>query len=772
MANDTSSLVGSFQGAFISDLLEEFRRDFMRTVFRCMVIPKEAEDDWGNEVRIKHAENLRSFFQKTIGDWVKDYEDFFNEHIPLGIKKSFEDLHYIGNDFLKNYSSDKTYKEVWSELHSVSFSNFLHAKPWQNFGQESDERSLCGIFGIAAFTIHDRKCRLIQPPPMGTEGYEHLSSFFPHTEIETLRKLHSSFLSESKDYHFELRDDFGVWPAVHTGRTAVCYDTRQYQHLESGGGKSYWEKNRAVRCAAFIQICPNAKAQQLERVGFLQLKCCLPGFVDAIMPQSYQKSRKSLYVDGNAILTLRGANEAERNNWLIDFSDEWWDLKVEDDQCPVLFSRLRKRSKQWVDRLHGAFTLCKYVADSLERALLEREQRRYRERLGLLDAPLEEMLQAVSRLATAGYEVSSIVRDPSDTVFGVHRDVAYLFTENSGSLCILSDHEITLIHGLGYDLNKEDHQKSLRALMALLLLKWTRCPEQLTNVAFEELIAIAVKWLDEFKKGSHNVKLAGLIGKILIGDTMTPLSKMLEDNYDLEKLKWAAEAAKAMLFTPFKLDEHTINVLPVCVAMAVETVTIGKKEERIYGTGRPAMTKTSLKPLKSPCETSSIIQFLLGIRHEYENRSPAETPRKLKIAVDIHDATRKYSLTLAFTPSYIDSTGHENAADSQRKVAEALAAQCERNHDVERYGRRFSVHIGNFYSPYLNLVSKFSHDWRWVKLQNSGAKGDKIALIHVQHTQDEYSFIVELDISSVCRHLLLLKWEPKNGDHDEGNNSR
>ena len=720
MSQEISILIQNYQGTFILDLLNEFRKDVIRCIFRDMVVPSDANNQ--RAAQTQHAEALKAFLSdSSVSDWEKAFASWLGQACPKQVKCLYTSLQTEAKTFISQYSG-KPKSQTWAYLYSEDFSGKLRISAGD--GQTPAAASLAGLFNVVALSIDRGNIKLIQPPDITLSGGFHtLRCCFPILETSMLEGLARQFTA-GDFLSLPLETAFSASPAIRRGHTAVCYNTGYYKH--DAKGKTFLNKSRNVFNTCFLQVRPIVDNSHISNpVGFIQLQCCLPGLMEVLVPKKLCHGRNVLLLEDGKLVAKQAYAGDPGPVVLTEFADNWLESD-KDKQELCAFWRLSELSHGWLRRLYNFLELSKLQAEMLEKELHRRDQERYRQRLELMDKQIGQMLDAVTVLQKSSSEVRAIVRDPSDAIFGIHPLVAPLFDENSGGLKVASDFSAHIEHQpSNYQETNPQHVRSLRSVMALLLLRWTGNHDDTTKQTYIDSIAGTISWLDACEENEALKPLLSLIKRVLVrseGNGSPPpviprLSEILTEAYPFTALRQGACAAKCLLFTPFKLAADELGLLPIAVALGLNSLKVVSNAASTLPIADEAILekKLSLNPERSPAMPRDIIQFLLGVVGEAGNRKKAARVTTAEVTT----RTTEQQIKIDFAEDYL--TG----ATGTLKLDLRKLLQVPRDWRIE-FGAS-----GNFSSPYMRLVSRLlgvGAEWRTLT-----RKSDLLALKAASH---------------------------------------
>jgi len=523
-------------------------------------------------------------------------------------------------------------------------------------------------------------------------------------------QLAKDFEEEQEFISLPLEEDFSIKPAIFRGHTAVCYDTGYYQHHV--GSLSLLPKARRVYNTCFLQIRPQADLQKANGpVGFIQLQCCLPGLMNFLVPKSTSKDTDVLVLGiDKQLVATKGCEDNFKDVVLAEFANDWWESDKE-RRSLCTFWRLRELTHGWPRRLYNILDLGKRQAAILEKELVRREQHKYRQQLQLLDQPIDDLLSAVGLLQESSSQVYAIVREPSDAIFGIHHQVAPLFDENSGKLVVASDFSARIQHDpMEYDEKEEVDIKSLRSVVAMLLLKWTGYHKKTTTLTYLQFMTKASQWLDKCERDgkAYHWLLSQIRGVLLrpAPNATTPpqvdrMSDLLGTGYPFAALQQGACAAKSLLFTPFKLGASELGVLPVAIAAKLDhkkTFDIDRGEVIKATISDVAAVEEHLTLTRdiSPALPKDIIQFIHGVVGEAFNRRQSLNVDALQIKrwyYEDRDINWQH-IRITFSDSYL-----KGALKKLRGEVDSLL-RADRDWRIE-FGAS-----GNFSAPFKTLANR------------------------------------------------------------------
>ena len=739
MSQDTSIVIQNYQGTFILDLLNEFRKDVIRCIFRDMVVPPDAANQ--RKLQSEHAVALESFLcDSTVADWCGTFATWLEADCPSEIKQLYISLQREAQYFVREFRG-RPKAQVWAYLYSQQFSEKLRISAGE--GQTPAKGSLAGLFNVVALSVDQGKIKLIQPPNITLSGGFHtLTCCFPSLSEDTLNALAQAF-SMADFISLDHEASFSISPALYRGHTAVCYNTGYYKF--NPAQFPFLAKSRKVFNTCFLQIRPIVDASHLENpVGFIQLQCCLPGFMDVLVPKKVCKGRNVLCLQP-PVLTCHEKYDGDENCVVLtEFPDNWLVNDLE-TQTLCAFWRLSELAPGWLRRLYNFLELSKRQAVLLENELRRREQQRYRQRLELLEYPIDQMLAAVSLLQKASSEVRAIVRDPCDAIFGIHHLVAPIFDENSGDLYLTADFAAHIRHEPS-DYNEKDPNdvRSLRCVIALLLRRWTNNHEDTTKMSYSKFVAGTVSWLDEAEHRDAIKPLVSLIRRVLFranqdGETLPlvgRISDLLSPTYPFALLKQSALSAKILLFTPFKLGADQLGVLPIAVALNQDAIEVIGNSTDTFMISDPGIVekKISLKAEVSPLLPRDIIQFLIGISGEIKNRTISISISKTCVQTLFNT---EQSITVTFASDYLIAQ-----LDGLKESLDKLI-QTPRDWRIELGA------AGNFAAPYMRLATRLlGVNHQWFQLTNS----DSVLELKEKNTGNLFKLIVN-------KRVLQLIWK-------------
>ncbi len=706
MAQDIQIFLQNHQGTLILDTLNEFRKDVLRSIFRDMVVPSDSAKT--NDALREHSTRLAAFLcESDISKWKIAFETWYGSDCPAKVSALYKTLQSAAQKFCL-LSKDQPKHKVWSLLYSSEFSETLRISASND--RETRPDSLAGLFGVVAVSIDKRMVRLIQPHDIVLTGDFHtLQCCFPVLDRKALTALAMDFQRDDFVAH-PLVKHFSTGPAIFRGNTAVCYDTGYYTH-DSESNKLL-PKAKRVFNACFLQIRPFAEEQEKVHdgpVGFFQLQCCLPGLMEILVPKTLGIGRDVVLLeDLSGEKTLAATTGDAKNvdkSVLVEFSSEWWESDRESRNL-CTFWRLRELTHGWPRRLFNILELSKRQASLLEDNL----SHRYRQQLQKLNGSIDQLLNAAALVERSSNQIRAAVRDPSDAIFGIHQRerVARLFDENTGKLMVTSDFSAVIKHNpVDYDDNADVDVKSLRAVIALLMLEWAGADDYAgVFPTYNDFMQKAVALLDESERtGENREGLLSRVRDVLVRTetakderpVVAKLSALLMPDYSVANLRQGAIAAKGVLFTPFKFASTKLGVLPIAVAAGLSA-----EQEFAFYDGQEAWTGNLTAPevcgdgmglelvdTISPALPKHVIQFLVGITGEANNR---ESQLNV-VALALKATSTEKRITITFNGEYVQG--------DLTKVRGSVSALLNATRDWRIEAGAF----GNFTSPYNVLAT-------------------------------------------------------------------
>lgn len=552
---------------------------------------------------------------------------------------------------------------------------------------------------------------------------EHVREFLPllGSDVSELEEFHKTLEKMAEISSFGLREwgdahaEGSCAPVKYLGTNCFIYTTAVNT---CNIATQYAETCLIARNANFVQLVPNP--HKVIR-GFFQLQSPFPGLVKALFPyREFPSGWNHLVVNGNT-LGLGGTDITEqaiviemprsRERWLTNWIEKGSAIPLDDGippYCLELIHWIRHSITPWSETFYQQLKNLDEMSNKLSKEITPLISERYRQMLELLAAPLGNLSNALGEMQRDTQELRAVLYDPAKALFESGPRLRDLFEPNR--LIRISDeiHIETSHNPEKYQLNQEytkdergSQSKSWQCGAMVMLVSLCRIfgvERELSSANDFEDLRILAKRVLRARVGHENKSFDDLWKDLLwmmndgigMGDRVENLDGVFDLVSVFEKHTIVCNflaALKATLFSPFKIDLNTWNLMAVELAIR-SYIPISHQFVTIRTNfGWPKFSEFSAR---SPVTYATLLNFIMGVCLSDDKR------KVVTLKVDIVSPQIELVFTESFSGSGVILAETVNALRS--RVSPILSGL--------RDWRLIGANVGDWEGPFIELANR------------------------------------------------------------------